>query len=90
VVVGVVPRLRRIATGDDAARAAGTRTGGVDGVFAVVATRTLWQLLFAVAEGAAVLAVREGTTALDQGDGLPGFSGQERGQIGRASCRERV
>ena len=75
MVVGVVPRLRRIATGDDPARAAGTRTRGVDGVFAVVATRTLWQLLFAVAEGAAVLAVREWTTALDQGDGLPGFGG---------------
>ena len=60
MVVGVVPRLRRIAAGDDAARATGARAGGVHGVFAVVTARTLRQLLFAVTEGAAILVPSEG------------------------------
>src|SRR5690606_12542751 len=35
VVVAVVPLARRVAAGDDAARAAVAQAGGIDGVFAV-------------------------------------------------------
>src|SRR5690606_8048253 len=76
VVGGVVPLGGGIAAGDDAARAAVAEPGRVDGVFPVVAARALGQQALAVLEHGAVLAVREGAAAIDQGEGGVGFGRQ--------------
>ena len=77
MVVGVIPGIRRVAAGDDALCATMAQPGCIHGVFAVIAARALWQLALAVAEGAAVLAMRVGPAALDQCDGLACLGRQE-------------
>src|SRR5690606_39636644 len=79
VVVGVEELHRRVAAGDDAARAAVARAGRVDRVLAVVAARALGQQPLAVLEHATVLAVRVGTAGADQRQRLACFRRQPGG-----------